>query len=1547
MYVWAYSINETGNNIMQETVLSPSPLFITLSTDIKSTDFKPLWLDNPAPQEAALYLEILLDYLTDPLKHSQIDFYINEHTELIIKTAKTLSVKFHGEEKKADSFSVHTLLSGRNLQHIKLEKTILDQYQVLIKQRLREPEYQSIVDMTVKFSELESEKEIGSHPAHRYALCYYSGYCLTHGINKLLLGELRSIVSQQLKLFVCENIPLPYKTPGALILIKMKNQWELYYSDQLLRWVKALKNKQIISILAEYNMLTESEMSESILDDLKMKLYAHLGTIDPFIYHQFKSLWIDLFSTIILSTHAINIGNAKLTSEEAKAYLPNYRATFWKKNASSLNYGTACFYQQNRGFTSTSIKKLGIKVELDSNSHTEITYSDIPGLSISSISIYPTEQESLWAPGCHILSYPIAKIGSYSFHLAEPCTQESISLIRHPTAKLVDIFIDYIHKNHYSSEYKEHEKCEFDAKLMRLGKKTIFAHNHGPVHAQRQITGVTYNILFFSIYADESALPGFQHFCRQLLTQSEIIVLEEKVSTQQIINELAIIGGGGCSLGRDNELLSDEDPSTYARFRRQSFERSKKFLDSIEAQRAHFIIPPNRLAVYEKILTNLGEQGLTGFEAFAMYCVFVAHRGDIARCLSRKYSISIFQDRLSSLLTEEGKQKLPFLLQFFLRMLDITGDRILDNWTPASWTTEEQKNFPLFYQWNLDFHLEQREHTDQFFEYSSPEGFKQCRRILRQQPFPLFEGKQLDPIRQKKIRSEIAQQVLPNILEEEKARTSLWLETLRHFSELEPSTHSKEYQTFLALQAWSNHIEEKTYLTPKKLWELFIALQDQGVDINSLDTKGSNALHYAVACENPEIMENLLEKKIDVNIQNNLGITALMLSVKSNRLKYFETLLSYGANFFIRDKENKSILSYAFYIPEPSKTIALIVSLLLKNHSPQYIIENLFSAELTANNTFDQFKFFLEYNINGIGIGTYSKELAFKKAIEQGNFQNSHLLLTDIEKAITPYEPGLFTDALKLLLINCEKYKFSEINMLTKLLLKLGAQFTYTSASLAYWRHIFKQSPQEVKNYLELLTKYKINFFTRVNFDEEPLFTKSILTYALEADNPQKCVSLVVDSLLEQKHSADNIMEKLFTPELALSIYKGKISQVKFLLDYKLNNVKIKILNLNFLLNLAIRSPEITESLLSTHKPYEKKLYIDTYIKMLNFFITNEKQKSKTSNVDKIYLITSKLLELNTSIASELHEKMDGQNRIKWLFLLTLANLKDPSKYKSLEIPDEKLISFNEIDNFSIILNLALEYEKSTETIQWIINKLLKKYSPKHIIENLFSPALIEITKENKFTGANTLLDYKFDKATPYFSPDTLFSVLLIACRNAQPDAQDLSLKIMKILGQTPLSCCMKMLFEHLKLRTIIANLESGQLSTFPDFDLDYQECNRKFLELLKNFPHSQALSQTDFDNFLFIIKAIRFSTTLMPIVVPWLIITVESMDKAQVTTLETALNEVGMHTQAKFLMTKFTEKCLTESASQLKEIGILSLKSFPVPASSAKETSTSTPSLI
>jgi ankyrin repeat protein len=92
---------------------------------------------------------------------------------------------------------------------------------------------------------------------------------------------------------------------------------------------------------------------------------------------------------------------------------------------------------------------------------------------------------------------------------------------------------------------------------------------------------------------------------------------------------------------------------------------------------------------------------------------------------------------------------------------------------------------------------------------------------------------------------------------------------------------------------------------------------------NMIDQNGDTALHYATTYNQPQIMDILINSCGQLNTVSNSG-TPLYISVIKNLIDPFKLLLHHGANFNIKDGENKTLLHHAIFNKNTEITLILI-----------------------------------------------------------------------------------------------------------------------------------------------------------------------------------------------------------------------------------------------------------------------------------------------------------------------------------------------------------------------------------------------------------------------------------------------------------------------------------------------------------------------------------------------------------------------------------------------------------------------------------------------
>jgi ankyrin repeat protein len=87
---------------------------------------------------------------------------------------------------------------------------------------------------------------------------------------------------------------------------------------------------------------------------------------------------------------------------------------------------------------------------------------------------------------------------------------------------------------------------------------------------------------------------------------------------------------------------------------------------------------------------------------------------------------------------------------------------------------------------------------------------------------------------------------------------------------------------------------------------------EQGADLEAKDPgTGASVLHYAVMRGNPEILQLLLSKGVDVNSRTRNGTTPLHTAVLYNRYEIAETLLNKGAEVDAKSSSGATPLAIA------------------------------------------------------------------------------------------------------------------------------------------------------------------------------------------------------------------------------------------------------------------------------------------------------------------------------------------------------------------------------------------------------------------------------------------------------------------------------------------------------------------------------------------------------------------------------------------------------------------------------------------------------------
>jgi len=100
----------------------------------------------------------------------------------------------------------------------------------------------------------------------------------------------------------------------------------------------------------------------------------------------------------------------------------------------------------------------------------------------------------------------------------------------------------------------------------------------------------------------------------------------------------------------------------------------------------------------------------------------------------------------------------------------------------------------------------------------------------------------------------------------------------------------------------------------KKVIKLLNKLKsvEKTADLNYGDKKlGNTALHWAAACNHPEIVDLLLKMEADINVRNANKQTPLILACKEENMIVIQYLLGLHANVDIADQKGRTALHYA------------------------------------------------------------------------------------------------------------------------------------------------------------------------------------------------------------------------------------------------------------------------------------------------------------------------------------------------------------------------------------------------------------------------------------------------------------------------------------------------------------------------------------------------------------------------------------------------------------------------------------------------------------
>lgn len=124
-------------------------------------------------------------------------------------------------------------------------------------------------------------------------------------------------------------------------------------------------------------------------------------------------------------------------------------------------------------------------------------------------------------------------------------------------------------------------------------------------------------------------------------------------------------------------------------------------------------------------------------------------------------------------------------------------------------------------------------------------------------------------------------------------------------------------ELFISLK---NQVNEKTndQSTPIQLayknknLKVIPPLLKHGANIHELfDEEEISTLHIAADLDDPDLIEFLISKKIDVDTQNKSGMTPLMFACRKNNLRAMECLINKGVSIHIRDQKGLQPIHFA------------------------------------------------------------------------------------------------------------------------------------------------------------------------------------------------------------------------------------------------------------------------------------------------------------------------------------------------------------------------------------------------------------------------------------------------------------------------------------------------------------------------------------------------------------------------------------------------------------------------------------------------------------
>ena len=142
----------------------------------------------------------------------------------------------------------------------------------------------------------------------------------------------------------------------------------------------------------------------------------------------------------------------------------------------------------------------------------------------------------------------------------------------------------------------------------------------------------------------------------------------------------------------------------------------------------------------------------------------------------------------------------------------------------------------------------------------------------------------------------------------------------------------------LVSKSWKQFIDEDKYLVDVQLTEVMFLYSKEKISCNQQGYCHRFPLtqfHFVCAFASFQIvklfLENKLKWKIDVNAQDENGLTPLFYACESNNVLVVNQLLDHGLNVNLRTKENEHILHAAVLNKDPKVTQAVFESKQLMN----------------------------------------------------------------------------------------------------------------------------------------------------------------------------------------------------------------------------------------------------------------------------------------------------------------------------------------------------------------------------------------------------------------------------------------------------------------------------------------------------------------------------------------------------------------------------------------------------------------------------------------